>query len=443
MSRPAAGGSGTSTLSWRVVTRWCSASASPVRSRAWPAMSAIVIRVDTRVSSNSRGPGQACTIAPISSPPLPRSGRAARAPSPSAAVEEALSGYARHEGLVVGDEHGHAGAGRVGEGERERPAADRRSAVARRPRRRDRGGCAAPPRRRSTRPTLVARGPDRARPLGDEVSSTSPTVRGRGELGRQLRELRGLPRRLVRGPGSVERVLAQLGEGAERVARRARRSRPRGPTRSTSVPATWPLRSSRGRQAVDTSPARAASATSSSGACSRQSSRVRSRTGSARADHLGDGPPRVERHLGRRDRRSPGARPPSGPRRSTPRSRSISPMLAALASEHRRRAAPGSRGRPRRRCRRRRGPGPRRRCDRSPGRTGGWPRRAPAPGGRRARDPPASRIAKAATASSRARSTSRPSWTCTVQVRPLTSTVRGDARRRAARRWRRGPRRRR
>ena len=92
MSRWGIAGSGTSTLSWRVVTRWCSASARPVRSRAWPAISAIVMRVDTSVSSKTRGPGHACTIAPVRSPPLPRNGSAARAPNPSAAVDEALSG---------------------------------------------------------------------------------------------------------------------------------------------------------------------------------------------------------------------------------------------------------------------------------------------------------------------------------------------------------------
>ncbi len=111
-----------------------------------------------------------------------------------------------------------------------------------------------------------------------------------------------------------------------------------GPSKSTSwsqeiesVPATWPRRSSRGRQAVATRPARSASATSSSGACSRQSSRVRSRTGS---------PVRTTSVTGRRWSKGtsaegmtiPGCAPTDRPSRSTFRSRSIRPTLAALAS---------------------------------------------------------------------------------------------------------------
>ena len=174
-------------------------------------------------------------------------------------------------------------------------------------------------------------GADRARSLGDEDVEHLAHGRRGGELCRQPRELGGLARGLVRRPGP--------GRACTRTARRAcagcrasgRRSRPRGPRRSRAFPR--PGRGDprgAGRRWPPARPARPRRRARRARA-SRQSSRVRSRTGS---------PVRTTSVTGRRWSNGtsaegmtiPGCAPTDRPSRSTFRSRSIRPTLAALAS---------------------------------------------------------------------------------------------------------------
>ena len=141
-------------------------------------------------------------------------------------------------------------------------------------------------------------------PIGLAASATSVEHlahrRRGGELGRQPRELGGLARRVSVDPGPVERVLAQLGERAQGVARRCVEvdlvvPRDRQRRRDLAVPIVE-------GEARRRPPARPL------GLGDELVGRVRAPVGEraeqdrlAGADHLGDRPPLVQRHLGRGD----------------------------------------------------------------------------------------------------------------------------------------------